>query len=327
MPIREPMKPERQVQPQFSIRWLLAALLLLAAIGQFDRWLMTFPDRQELGWRTARVQAARVHFDLAGFAPLHLAGAWHLTSDDPRLGGISALTIADGRLLALSDSGVVIRFSPSRKSAEIGELPDGPGEKQFTVNRDSEALVADPRGRGWWVSFENRDELWLYDRAFARALQRISLGKRPWRLNSGIEGAVAEGKSLLLLHEAGDNLIRVTGTVARAMPIAGARARLSDAVDIGGGRVLIVERQLTPLGFRNALVELERAGDSYRLGRRYPLPLGRRDNVEAAAVEILPGGRRRLWLMTDDNFHGRMRTLLVALDLPASLSGERLAKD
>ena len=111
------------------------------------------------------------------------------------------------------------------------------------------------------------------------------------------------------------------------MPIAGASARLSDAVDIGAGRLLIVERQLTPLGFRNFLVELDRSGDAYRLGRRYRLPLGRRDNVEAAAIEALPGGGRRLWLMTDDNFHARMRTLLIALDLPQSLAGKGLGKD
>lgn len=310
------MNPERKVQPKFSIGWAASALLLLAAIGLFDRWLATFPDRAELGWRVARIAATPVLFDAKGYAPFRLAGAWRLTSSDPRFGGISALAVENGCLLALTDSGVVIRFSPSRNSAWIGELPDGPGTNSFKINRDSEALVADPGGRGWWVTFENRDELWLYDRSFGRALQRISLGERPWRINSGIEGALAEGESLLLLHEAGDNLIRVTGTRARAMPIAGAAARLSDAVDVGGGRRLIIERRLTPLGFRNALVELEQAGDAYRLGRRYPLPLGRRDNVEAAAVESLPGGARRLWLMTDDNFHGRMRTLLIALDLP-----------
>jgi len=310
------MKPERKVQPKFSIAWVLAALLLLAAIGLFDRWLVTFPDRRELGSRLARIDSERVDFDASGFAPLRLVGAWRLTSSDPRFGGISALAIENGRLLALTDSGVVVRFSPWRHSARVAELPGGPGPNRFKVNRDSEALVADPSGRGWWVAFENRDELWLYDRGFTRALQRIWLGDRRWRVNSGIEGAVAERGSLLLFHEGGDNLIRVTGTRARNLPIAGAVARLSDAVDVGGGRMLVVERRLTPLGFRNALVVLEKAGESYRLGRRFELPLSRRDNVEAAAMERLPGGGRRLWLMTDDNFHGRMRTLLIALDLP-----------
>jgi hypothetical protein len=166
------------------------------------------------------------------------------------------------------------------------------------------------------VAFENRDELWLYDHSFIKALRRIELGKQAWRLNNGVEGALSDGESLLLLHEAGRHLIRLSGTRARVLPIAGAGARLSDGVALGEGRWLVVERRLTPLGFRNALVVLERHGDGYRLGRRFALPLGVMDNVEAAAIERLADGGRRLWLMTDDNLQPPMRTLLIALDLP-----------
>jgi hypothetical protein len=313
----QPMNAERGVQPKFSIGWAVAALALLAAIGLFDRWLATIPDRAELGWRAARIAAAPVALDAGAFAPFRLAGAWRLTSGDPRFGGISALAVDRGRLVALSDSGVLVRFAPSRRTALIGELPDGPGSKGFKVNRDSEALVSDPSGRGWWVAFENRDELWLYDRNFATALRRVALGDRRWKLNSGIEGALADGASLLLLHEAGEQVIRLTGSRARVVPIAGGGARLSDGVALDGGRWLVVERRLTPLGFRNALAVLKRTATGYRLGRRMALPLGRADNVEAAAIERLPGGARRLWLMTDDNLQPPLRTVLIALDWPA----------
>jgi hypothetical protein len=321
------MKPERRVQPKFSIGRAAAALALVAAIGLFDRWLATIPDRHELGWRVARITAAPVIFDAEAFAPFRLAGAWRLTSDDPRFGGISALAIDGGRLVALSDSGILVRFNQARTAAQIGELPGGPQSPGFKFNRDSEALVADPRGRGWWVSFENRDELWLYDRRFARALQRLSLGDRDWPENNGIEGLAADGESLLLFHEAGGTLIRVTGERARLMRIVGAGARLSDAIDLGGGQWLVVERRPTPLGFRNALVLLERAGGGYRLGRRYRLLVGPLDNVEAIAVEPLPDGARRLWLMTDDNQQPPQRTLLIALDLPQSFPGQSVAKN
>ncbi|HEY0164771.1 MAG TPA: esterase-like activity of phytase family protein [Sphingomicrobium sp.] len=310
------MNAEQAVQPKFSIGWAAAALVLVTLIGLFDRWLVTFPDRAELGWRTARIASSPIDLDAAALAPFRLAGAWRLTSDDPRFGGISALAVDRGRLIALSDSGVVVRFAASRRTAVIGELPDGPGHKGFKVNRDSEALAADVLGRGWWVAFENRDELWLYDHSFIKALRRIELGKQAWRLNNGVEGALSDGESLLLLHEAGRHLIRLSGTRARVLPIAGAGARLSDGVALGEGRWLVVERRLTPLGFRNALVVLERHGDGYRLGRRFALPLGVMDNVEAAAIERLADGGRRLWLMTDDNLQPPMRTLLIALDLP-----------
>jgi hypothetical protein len=312
----QPINPERAVQPKFRIRDLAAGLLLLAAIGLYDQWLGSVPNRHELGWGTARIDFRPVRLDRRGLAPLRLAGAWQLTSDDPRFGGISALAIDRGTLLALTDAGALIRFRPGQNGARIGELPGGPGSGRFKRNRDSEALVRDPDGRGWWVAFENRHELWLYDPGFGRALRRIPLGKRGWRSNRGIESAAADGGSLLLVDEKGDHLLRVNGTRSRAIGIVGAGGRISDATALGAGRFIAVERRPTALGFRNALVILEKSGSGYRFGRRVALPLGLIDNVEAVAVERLPGGKLRLWLMTDDNFQPPLRTLLIALDWP-----------
>ncbi|HZB69004.1 MAG TPA: esterase-like activity of phytase family protein [Sphingomicrobium sp.] len=310
------MNAERAVQPKFRNRQLAAALGLLAAIALFGAWLARFPNRQELGWRAARIHFEPVPLAAAGFAPLQLAGAWRLTSTDPRFGGVSSLAIDGAQLVALTDAGALIRFRPGRSIARIGELPDGPGSGSFKRNRDSEALVRDSGGRGWWVAFENRHRLWLFDPSLGRALQRIDLGRRGWRANRGIEGLASDGDALLLLHEDGGHLLRVTGTRARSLPIAGARGRISDAAAIAPGRYLAVERRVTPLGFRNALVALEKSGPGYRFGHRVALPLGPLDNVEAIAVERRAGGRLRLWLMTNDNFQRPLRTLLIALDWP-----------
>ena len=310
------MNAERAVQPKFRKRQLAAGLVLLAAIALFDAWLARFPNREELGWRAARIHFEPVKLPAADFAPLSLAGAWRLTSADPRFGGMSSLAIDGGQLIALTDAGVLIRFRPGHNEARMGELPDGPGPGGFKRNRDSEALVRDPLGRGWWVAFENRHQLWLFGIGFRRALRRIDLSRRGWRANRGIEGLASDGGALLLLHEDGDHLLRVTGTRARLLPIAGARGPISDAAAIGPGRYLAVERRVTPFGFRNALVSLEKSGSGYRFGRRIALPLLPLDNVEAIAVERRPGGRLRLWLMTDDNFQRPFRTLLIALDWP-----------
>jgi hypothetical protein len=318
------MDAERIVQPKFSIGVAAAGLVLIAAIILAHPWFLTFPNRHELGWRAARVEFRSVRLVARGFAPFRLAGAWQLTSDDPRFGGISALAIDRGRMLALTDSGVLIRFSaPGQPSGpvSIGELPDGPGSAGFKRNRDSEALLRDPGRRGWWMAFENRDELWLYDEGFGHAIERIYLGKHGWGPNRGVEGLFAEGESLLLVPERGDRLLRVIGRRARMVPIANARGRISDVATIGPGEFLAIERRLTPFGFRNALVSLEKAGSGYRFGRRTELPLGPLDNVEALAIERLPKGSRRLWLMTDDNVQPPLRTLLIALDLPAEKRG------
>lgn len=314
------MDAERIVQPKFSIKAVAAGLVLIAAIILAHRWFLTIPNRHELGWRDARVEFRPVRISASGVAPFMLAGAWKLTSDDPRFGGISALAIDRDRMLALTDSGVLIRFSAPDQPpgpAWIGELPGGPGSAGLKRHRDSEALMRDPGGRGWWVAFENRDELWLYDRDLGSPLERIQLGERGWGANRGVEAMAADGPSLLLVPESGDNLMRVTGWRARSMPVANARGRISDAVAIGPGQFLAMERRLTPLGFRNALVILEKTGSGYRFGRRTALRLGALDNVEALAVERLPNGTRRLWLMTDDNLQPPLRTLLLALDLPA----------
>jgi hypothetical protein len=320
------MGAERRVQRRFRMRALAGGLILVAAVLLAHRWFLTFPDRHELDWRPARIEFRPIRLDATGLAPFNLAEAWQLTSDDPRFGGISALAIDRGRMLALTDSGVLIRFSAPGKaqaSAWIGELPDGPGSPGFKRNRDSEALSRDPSGRGWWVAFENRDELWLYDRDFGRALERIQLGEKDWGSNRGVEGMAAEGASLLLLPESGGRVMRVTGSSARTLPIANARGRISDAVSVGPGQFIAIERRLTPLGFRNALVKLEGNRSGYRFDRRVSLPLGAVDNAEAVAIERLPDGTRRLWIMTDDNVQPPLRTLLIGLDLPAQ---KRVAK-
>lgn len=317
-----PTDAERIMQPKFSIRVFAAGLVLVAGIALFDQWLLSVPNRHELGWRDARIAFKPVRLTANAPAPLRLAGAWELTSDDPRFGGISALAIDGGRLLALTDSGVLVRFRPRTGSAQIGELPDGPGSGRFKRNRDSEALVRDPHGRGWWVTFENRHELWLYDRGFRRPLERIRLGERGWSVNRGVEGAAADDDRLLLFEEAGKKLLPVRANRARSIPIANARGRISDAVSIGRDQYLAIERQLTPLGFRNSLVTVAATRGGYRFGGRIALPLGPFDNVEAIAVERI-GNRRRLWLMTDDNFQPPLRTLLIALDLSDPPSAER----
>jgi hypothetical protein len=314
------MDAERTVQPKFSISAAAAGLVLIAAILLAHPWFLTFPNRHERGRRDARLEFRPLQLSASRLAPLRLAGAWRLTSDDPRFGGISALAIDRGRMLALTDSGVLIRFSAPGQPpgpARIGELPGGPGSPGLKRHRDSEALLRDPGGRGWWVAFENRDELWLYDARLEHGLERIHLGEHGWGPNRGVEGLFADGESLMLVPERGDRLFRVTGRRARMMPIANARGRISDVATIGRGEFLAIERRLTPLGFRNALVSLGKVGSSYRFGGRIELPLDPLDNVEALAIERLPNGASRLWLMTDDNLQPPLRTLLVALDRPA----------
>jgi hypothetical protein len=321
MPDSPTMIAERRVQPPFRKTQLLQ-LLMLAALTLFaGSWLDRLPDRAELGKRGAILQLEPVKLEPNAFAPLRVAGSWRVTGEDQRVGGVSALAVDRGELLALTDSGAVLRFAKPRAGAAaramIDELPGGPGDPRFKSKRDSEALARDPAGRGWWAAFENENELWLYDEQLGRPLRRIELGSRRWPVNLGIEAAVPAGGALLLLPERGDTVVELRTTSARTLAIANPAGRISDAVRLPSGELLVLNRRLTPLGFVNSLAVLQRHSSGYRFAERIGLRLGRLDNAEAIAAERMPDGRTRLWLMTDDNFQRPLRTLLVALDWTA----------
>ena len=307
------------MQQRFSILThaiaLLMAVFVIAAYELFAR----LPDREPLDPAVAELRLEPASLDRAAFAPLRLVAAWKVTSDDPRVGAVSALAIDGADLVAVTDTGAVIRFEKPTASpviARVRDLPGGPGDAGYKVNRDSEAVVADPGGRGWWVAFENRNALWLYDAAFERPLRRIGIPEDGLEWNVGIEGLASSGTQLLLLPERGGRALTVGPSGSAAVPFAFQRRRISGAAALSDDSLLVIERRLTLLGFENALVRLNRCPGGYCLAWRKRLPVGRRDNVEAIAVEPLASGVKRLWLMTDDNHNRSLRTLLLAADLP-----------
>lgn len=306
------------MQPLFSKLNIFSYLALALSIVASHFWFQGIPNR------TARVEAlvavrfVPVRLAAGGFAPLRLAGAWQVEVDDPRFGGISALAIDGGQLLALSDSGSVIRLPRpgAGGQAMIRDLPAGPGNPRFKRHRDSEALARDPLGRGWWVAFENWHELWLYGPDFRHALGHLSFGSDRWPVNRGIEALVADERGMLIFPETGNEWLEVGNGRVRAHRLAGRFGQVADAVRLPDGRLLLVARKFGLAGIAKRLVEVDAGGAELRLRSLARLELGARDNVEAVAVDPLGGGGTRLWLMTDNDFRPRKATLLVALDLP-----------
>lgn len=313
------------MQHRFSKTLWLQALALAGLIAATAALLNRWPDREELGARVSTVRFEPADWTAADVAPLRLVGAWELTSGDPRIGGVSALALDRNGFVALTDSGVVLRFPrPLKTVAEtlVSELPGGPGPPAFKVNRDSEALVADPLGRGWWVAFETWNQLWLYDPGFTRPLRRVDFGNGRWPRNQGIEGLASGQGGILSFPEDGDSILLWTGRRAISLPLERPLGQVADAAWLPGGRLALVHRQVTPLGFANAITLLDPlAGGGFRTGRSFALRKTQFDNVEALAAERLPDGLTRLWLMTDDNFQRPLRTLLIALDVPKDVGG------
>ena len=303
------MKPERRLQPMFSKGKLFSSLVVMLPIfgfllwqnGQPSRW--PGPDRVVAG----RAEAVAVG-NVAGVAGATMR-AWRLSAPDRRFGGLSALAIDRGAFIALTDSGVIVRFAPpvpaNRLRIALRDLPDGPGRASRKAGRDSESLLADPRGRGWWVGFEFHHTMWLYDRDLRRVLARRAL-KVEWSSNRGAEALVAGSTGVMALpedggHAAGGTLIAPVGT--------------SDATRLPDGRLVLLVRRFGLAGFDTRLWIAAGGG---KPARRIALGLGKLDNMEGIAAVPLADGGTRLWIVSDDNFRPWMRTLLVAIDLPAA---------
>src|ERR1700749_3378737 len=86
---------------------------------------------------------------------LRYLGGWELRGTERRFGGISSMTIEDGRFVMLSDTGVVFRMhfagnGPVRDYARA-PLPDGPCDGSRKIDRDSESSTFDPVSHHVWA--------------------------------------------------------------------------------------------------------------------------------------------------------------------------------
>lgn len=307
------LQAERRVQPSFTRSRLFSGLVIAGLVVAAHSLLARLPDRDERADARADIHFTPVKLARDAALPLRVAGAWRLTSTEPRLGGVSALAIDRGQLIALTDAGVVIRLPrPGRgRVAEFRDLPDGPGRARYKAGRDSEALARDAAGRGWWVAFENRHSIWLFNHDFTRVERRIGLGGLGWRANMGAEGALSRPGGLVLLPESGDELVRIGPADAiERIDLVNPYGRLADVTTLPDGRIVVLARSFSPAGFSSRLLLLE----GMRLTPIATLRLGRLDNPEALAAETMPGGVTRIWLMTDNDFRRRVPTLLIALD-------------
>ncbi len=306
---------ERSVQPQFSFFTALSLILLPFLVIGAASALNRFPDRAALppGWAPVRFEPLRVP---------GASGAWAVEVDDPRFGGVSALALVGGRLLALTDSGVLVTLPRPGQigRAALRELPAGPGSPERKSARDSESLARDPREGRWWVGFENSHSVWTYDSGFKGGRQRIDLAGEGWPVNRGIEALVARRSGeLLLLPEAAREIIRVGAKGLDRRPLAGVTGGVTEAVELPSGRILVLVRELGLLGIRNRLTMLEQTEAGLRLRPVQTLAVGPLTNLEAAAAEPLPSGATRLWIMSDNDFSSWRRTILLAVDLPRRL--------
>jgi hypothetical protein len=314
MPDSRLPEAERHLQHSFMKSFVLSGLSIWVIVVGAHRPIERLPNREPMA--SARVPLSFEPVALRSAEPhLSLVGAWEMKAPDRRLDGLSALTIDGASFLAISDSGVVVRFGkPGSPDAtiELSDLPSGPGRSDRKAGNDAEAMARDPWGRGWWVAFESIHQLRLYDSNFRHTLEVRPLDGRRWRDNGGVEGLVALRDRLLLIAEGGDLIAQFDGRSVAFGPIDPPAGRLSDAVVLDDAQLLLMTRTITPLGFRNGLTLYDLRTKQLRVIAS--LPLGHLDNAEGVAAEHLPDGTIRLWILTDRDSRAQGRTLLAAFD-------------
>ncbi len=271
-------------------------------------------------------------------------GGLAIASPDPRLGGLSALTVStDGRrLTALSDQGdwlsAPLRYDRNGHLAGLGAGLIGPltgldGKALKSKKwKDAESLGVEPDG-ALLVAFERINRIWRYPPGNAPfAVPPIPLPPPP-----GLDGAPNNGGLEALVVLADGALLAIaekqkveTGLAAYLFR-EGRWQTLSyrktghfsptGAARLPGGDVVVLERLYRPpdeLGFR--LVQIPAAeihGGAVLTGReiaelRPPLIF---DNFEGIAARPGAGGETLLYLLSDDNLNPLQRTLLLMFAL------------
>lgn len=265
---------------------------------------------------------------------LEFLGAWALTSNDARIGGVSALHVEGGEVTAMSDAGWRIRVplpkggGPVR--AEVAMVEKGPGPPNDKSDRDIESLVV--YGDRAWIGFEQANAVWRYDRrSFEPRASAAPPAMREWRANAGAEAMVrlADGRFLVFAEgKGGDSEAilfagdpAVAGTPAlrlRYRPPDG--YRVTDAAMLPDGRVALLNRKASLFtGFTIRLTAATLTGlaeGALITGREVAAFEGSttRDNLEALSVGR-EGGRTILWIASDDNYNPLQRTLLMKFAL------------
>ena len=299
-------------------------------------------------WRALDLTVTPVELGADRIGQLRFRGGLHLQQGATQFGGLSGLEVLeDGRLVAITDDG---RWFEARltldesgalvglSSPRIAMMRDEGGEPFANKEEgDSEGLAQLPDGR-FAVSFEQNQRVLIYDLnrdgPFGASVAGPALeGVSRLRANVGLEALAATGDGALL--------VGAEGLEGRATPLwlaplnasapAPRRSRypltlgfaLTGLDRLPDGGYVALERFYAPvIGGRARITrfpESALAASSEWLERVELLaelapPLAV-DNFEGVAAVRAPDGGVRLYIVSDNNFRDRQRTLLLAFDL------------
>jgi len=317
----------------FALALILAACAPSAANAPIDEQ-----------WRGIEVTATAVEFGAERAGRLRYRGGLELSSEQAVFGGLSGMEVLeDERLIAISDDGnwFEARLVLSDGGDLVGVrawrtalMRDEDGEPFANKSAgDSEDLTQLADGR-FAVSFEQTQTIRIYDLnrdgPFGPAVAGPRLADtESLPNNSGLEALTSTGEGVLIVGAEGG--AEATTPIWRApldapAPVSpSARYPLAHGYSLTAldrlpdGSNVALERFYAPvIGARARITRfsfdergsIENVEELARIAP--PMPV---DNFEAIAAVRAPDGATRLYILSDDNFSRRQRTLLLAFDV------------
>jgi hypothetical protein len=326
-------------QTKFFRRLLLPAVLTALAVVGCSPLVASGPVRNSY-----RVQLNDQHPEERRVGKLLYRGGLALTDANSDFGGLSGLEVdPDGRrFVAISDRGRVVTGAldyddagdlTAARGIKVVRLLDTDGKRVKGNRSDSEGLARLPDGR-WAVSFERWHRIELYDvNPAGPAAPPLPRLPRPPGIqnadgNSGLEVVAALPDGRLLTIEEGQEDTRPrrawlggaegwTSLTYRSKP----PYRPTDATLLPSGDMAVLERRASILGGFGTRVVLVK-GTDVRPGAELsgtelavlepPLIT---DNFEGISAVRRPDGSVMIYLVSDDNYWGLQRTLLLMFEL------------
>ena len=317
---------------------LLGVVALGLAPGLWVRTPPKEPDSRNL------LTISPVEIEVRKIGELDVLGVWELDSNNTHFGSYSALIpLGDGTLLAGSDRGRLLQFSPPGSGQSIVRFTAFAGASDRDKDEvDLESLTREPATGKIWAGYESSNAIARVSPDLVEQDRVRPAEMSGWSSNSGPESLVrlADGRFLVIAegNPSSDGsaipalLFSGDPVNALAEPLSFAFAapknyRAVDAAQLPDGRVLVLVRKIAfglPPGFASAIMLADPAeitvGQVWtgQIIARFANPLPS-DNFEGLAVEPQPDGSAALWMISDDNNGVLQRTLLYKLAIPAEL--------
>ncbi len=274
----------------------------------------------------------------------YAGGLWLKSPGTSAFGGFSDLKVLDpqGDFVSESDEGSLLRarlvLDGSGRLAGVDRArldpltgPDGrPLESKHEA--DAEGVAVWPDG-DLMVSFERDHRIWIYP-ASGGPPHEAPIPDVAMPSNQGMEGlalASSQGRDAYWVGIEGGSiwLCRLKAACRQwsGLPEPPLGYRLTALAETPSGRLVIVHHSFNPLSAQSyvlvSIVDLPKTPRALapiraQLQLRPPQTV---DNLEGVAAVSAPEGGLRLYLISDDNFSDKQRTLLLAFDWTGPGSG------